>query len=263
MKNKKKDIKLLIIIIFTFTLGIVTSGLTISYAATTLSSKNVYYDNTNSGGSSSNVAGAIDELYATAEDQDILKAEIKTELIDIIYPVGSIFMTTDKKDYGTPEQVNEKIGGTWERYATDRTLVGYKDSGNEVDYTNGSKTVKLKSENLPDHTHKTPQSSLTNGLAALNGDHKHGVGLTVDTAFTNGNINLSLGGSQTRAIGWSDSQIMYGRVNAGFTQTTGGHEHTVTGTIPEMTTTECTNCSAKEINVQDPYIVVYMYKRIA
>ena len=28
-------------------------------------------------------------------------------------------------------------------------------------------------------------------------------------------------------------------------------------------TTTCTNCSAKSINIQNPYTVVYMYKRTA
>ena len=59
---KKINIKTLIFV-FLITLGTVVAGLTISYAASTLASSSVYYDNSKSGGSSTNVSGAIDELY--------------------------------------------------------------------------------------------------------------------------------------------------------------------------------------------------------
>ena len=254
MKNRKKDVKLLIIIVFTFTLGIVTSGLTISYAAETLSSKNIHYDNTNSGGSSTNVAGAIDELYATADDQDILKKEI----IDTIYPVGSVYITTTESKV---DDVVARFGGTWERYATDTTLVGYKEGTNTINATGGSKTVTLSNTNLPNHTHTTSSKNVTNWTATENGAHNHGIGVMSDGKLVGMNIDWPGGAGITNRIGWSDSEIMYGRVNAGFTQTTGSHGHTVTGTIPSLTTNSCTNCSSSPINIQNPYVVVYMYKR--
>ena len=43
------------------------SSITAVYAVTIISSKDVIYDNTKSGGSSPNVQGAIDELYGLAE----------------------------------------------------------------------------------------------------------------------------------------------------------------------------------------------------
>lgn len=39
------------------------------------------------------------------------------------------------------------------------------------------------------------------------------------------------------------------------------HSHTITTTASNTTT--CTNCSAKSINIQNPYTVVYIYKRTA
>ena len=44
---------------------------------------------------------------------------------------------------------------------------------------------------------------------------------------------------------------------------TNKHTHTVTATVPSLTTNTCTNCSGTSFSVQDPYIVVYMYKRTA
>ena len=262
---KKLNIKKFALAVLIFTLGIVTSGLTISYAATTLSSKNVYYDNSTSGGSSSNVSGAIDELYATADDQDILKAEIKSELIDIIYPVGSIFMTTDKDNYGTAEQVNQKIGGTWERYATDRTLVGYKDSGNEVNYTNGSKTVEILEENLPSHSHKLDNIT-SSGTTEKVGNHAHRQIMYLEQTGYGHNIPATYAyfkSTTNSSFTYSTTELTNrNRWYTGYTELAGEHSHDVTITTNTGQTTGSTG-SNKEINVQDPYIVVYMYKRTA
>ena len=58
MKNKKN--------IICFLLGGVVFGTIGVYAATTLLSQSVYYDNSTSGATSTNVQGAIDELYTRA-----------------------------------------------------------------------------------------------------------------------------------------------------------------------------------------------------
>ena len=261
---KKNKLRVIVIIIFAFTLGIVTSGLTISYAAETLSSKNIHYDNTNSGGSSTNVAGAIDELYATADDQDILKKEI----IDTIYPVGSIYISTTDS---TVEAVVARFGGTWEKYSSGRTLVG--DDGtnyitnNSTKGSGGSKTVTLSTTNLPNHTHTTPSTSLTNGLAAEGGAHYHTTRMFLDQSGFSYEIpagySYYLSASGTMKFNSSTSILNANQWNIGYTNNTGAHTHTVTGTIPSMTTNSCTNCTSTPINVQDPYTVVYMYKRTA
>ena len=252
MKNRKKDVKLLIIIVFTFTLGIVTSGLTISYAAETLSSKNVYYNNTNSGGSSTNVSGAIDELYATADDQDILKAEIKSELMDTIYPKGSVYISTTDS---TVTAVETRFPGTkWELYSTGKTLIG---AGTGTDSNNISKTftvsennsktgayqIQINETNLPSHSHGIPSLS---GYTTPT-THTFGVGGTGQYSVTPG--------------GTTDSMVL------GTKNYSGGASQYIE--IPSLTvttnasnTTTCTNCSQKAISVQDPYTVVYMYKRI-
>ena len=52
-------------VIIAFIVGIIISGTTV-YAATTLLSQSVYYNNSTSGATSTNVQGAIDELYTRA-----------------------------------------------------------------------------------------------------------------------------------------------------------------------------------------------------
>ena len=223
--------------IFGFTIGTIIASITATYAATTLSSKNVYYDNSNSGGSSTNVAGAIDELYATADDQDILKKEI----IDTIYPVGSVYITTTESKL---EDVVARFGGTWERYATDTTLVGYKEGTNTVNATGGTKTVTLTNANLPSHSHGIPSLS---GYTTQT-THTSPINNTGDYAVTaGGNTNGMVLGSKI------------GANNASWSITI----PSLTVTTNASNTTTCTNCSQKAISVQDPYTVVYMYKRTA
>ena len=71
MKKINENIKLIIGII----VAIVISSMISIKAATTLSSTSVYYDTSKSGGSSSNVNGAIDELYSLTTDRDKLKTD--------------------------------------------------------------------------------------------------------------------------------------------------------------------------------------------
>lgn len=68
MKKIKEIIKNNIKIVIAFILGGVVFGTLGVYAATTLLSQSVYYNNTNSGATSTNVQGALDELYTRASN---------------------------------------------------------------------------------------------------------------------------------------------------------------------------------------------------
>ncbi|WP_430602217.1 hypothetical protein IGJ02_002528 [Enterococcus sp. DIV0724b] len=76
-------------------------------------------------------------------------------LIDLIYPVGSIYMSTKDID------LNSFIGGTWERIKG-KVLVGVDET--DVDFvagkTGGSKTHTLTVNEMPSHGH---QLGLTKG----------------------------------------------------------------------------------------------------
>ena len=62
MKKVKKFLLGNIKTVIAFVLGILLSGVTV-YAATSLLSQSVYYNNTTSGATSTNLQGALDELY--------------------------------------------------------------------------------------------------------------------------------------------------------------------------------------------------------
>ena len=74
------------------------------------------------------------------------------EILDAMYPVGSVYITTDKNNPGN------FIGGTWEQFGQGRTLVGEgtgNDGSTSMSFTsgqeNGSYNVCLSKENIPNY----------------------------------------------------------------------------------------------------------------
>ena len=73
-------------------------------------------------------------------------------LVDMFYPVGSIYISTSSANPGT-----WMTGTTWVRYANGRVLVGVSESESEfstVGKTGGEKTHKLTVNEMPSHTHQ-------------------------------------------------------------------------------------------------------------
>lgn len=101
------------------------------------------------------VENNIVTISADAEIQDSGKSinDIKSidDIIDIIYPVGSIYISTVSTNPGTLFGV-----GTWTAFGAGKTLVGL-DSGdtafNTVEKTGGAKTHKLTVTEMPGHNH--------------------------------------------------------------------------------------------------------------
>ena len=211
----------------------------------------------------------ITPINMTKKELIALNEEIKNtsakELANYLYPVGSIYMSTTDD---TVEKVQTKFGGTWVKYSSGTTLVG-DDGTNYITNdsskgSGGSKTVTLTDKNLPNHTHTTPSTNLNNGVAENGGEHTHHVYL-YDGGYSGGiTIPAETMYLQSAARLWTASEITNkNQARAGFAVSGGAHTHTVTGTIPAMTTNSCTNCSSSPINVESPYTVVYMYKRTA
>ena len=93
-------------IIITLIIG-VTLSTTLSYclAETLIDSKNVYYKD-NSNLVADNVQDAID---GTCVKFDNNLSNLKNEIINEIYPIGSIYISTE---LSTIEAVQEKLGGS-------------------------------------------------------------------------------------------------------------------------------------------------------
>lgn len=297
-KNNSISIKNVIIL----TLFILVVSISGSYAATNyvISAKKVEYsDNSNLG--VNNVQAAIDGTCTKfSNGLSSLKTEIKNEILFDMYPVGSIYISTDMS---TIDQVKEKLGGEWEVYGKGKTLVGVDSSDSDfktVNKTGGSKTRTLSVTQIPSlsvvgktetgsisssgaHTHSTIATS-TSSLALTaqsSGDHSHGnnngnfyTGSDMITRTT-----VAAGSNKSGILSMTTSGNGVQRINA--TTTAGAHTHNVTGTvnipalaisssgahthtIPSLSVSATyKNDSQTAINIQNPYITVYMYRRVS
>ena len=127
-----------------------------SYAATNYAisaTKIGYSDNSNLG--ADNVQAAIDGTCTKFSNQlTNLKNEVKTETINEMYPIGSIYISTT---LSTPTQVANAIGGTWQFFGDGKVL---RSSSGTSEQTGGSSTVTLTTSNLPNHSHSyTPSGT--------------------------------------------------------------------------------------------------------
>lgn len=198
-------------------------------------------------------------------------ANLDTEIdnlnnIDKLYPIGSIYITT------TATNPSTIFGGTWVAYSQGRQLVGVGSNGiSSYSYnaTGGSSTVKLTSANLPAHSHTitptgTVASTFTGNEVITNstGSHTHIVpfGRAVEEASGFG-LPYAPGGAYVNRV------FVYGLSR--LIATAGSHTHTITptGTVTstftgsEVTTSSVGN--SNNLNIQNPYITVYMWKRTA
>lgn len=219
--------------------------------------ENVNYDNTVSGSAEDNVQGAIDDLY---------------DKLDDMHPVGSVFLTVNNTNPST------YFGGTWERIAKGRALVGLDENDTDFDSaeeTGGSKTVNLNhSHSLSAHTHG--MNSHTHGL---NG-HSHGLGAAYgEINFTPSNSGVYLRYKST--AGWTPNYVQiagaasessthptqyYGMIIGG---TTDGAASTAKTATPSNNNSEGpskdytdSKLSSSQSVIQ-PYFTVYIWKRTA
>ena len=239
-------------------------------------------------------------LALNEEYQNVAYENLKEQLLNDTYPVGSIYMSTSDD---TIEKVENKFGGTWVRYAEDTTLVGYQENTNEVNDTGGSKTVTLTTGNLPSHNHTiTPAGTITSkftGSSATTNtvDINHGHDFSANTSTTgahahkpyrNGYFFVMGASAGETTDGYSAGTAFNGTNKSRETTTTvdGNHYHSVSGTTGWMrennthnhtvtakgsvtstfkgtSGTTSNTGSGTAISVQDPYTVVYMYKRTA
>ncbi len=206
------------------------------------------------------VAYSKSDLIALNEEiTNTTYEKLKTKLLDDTYPVGSIYISTTDD---TIDKVKERFGGTWVKYSEGTTLVG-ANASYAVNSTGGSSTVSLNAANLPNHTHTTKSASLQNGVTSSNGSHSHNgtfAGTNIKIIYADNN-NVST----NDVWGFIDmSKVYLTKYHSILTMgASGEHTHSVTGTIPSLSTESCSNCSSTAFSVQNPYTSVYMYKRTA
>lgn len=182
---------------------------------------------------------------------------VKTsDIVNLIYPVGSIFISTVNTNPGTYIS-----GTTWTVFGKGKTLVGV--SSDDTDFsssekTGGAKTVTLTSaqsgvpahahglnshthsvgahaHGLNSHTHTYDKSSATSGSTKLSvanlpaHTHPTNTYVTSDQAAT---FAVSNSGADTSGGGWFVDQFLVktgkNNRNSGSTGSTTGHTHSIT-----------------------------------
>ena len=151
------------------------------------------------------------------------------KLRDIFYPVGSIYQST------TSTNPSEFIGGTWERYAKGRVLIGVDDSGGKGAFGNANSNGGSRYP-LTQHSHQL--KTILNGAAAKNPDTHYG-------------IKYSGGG--TNQATWETWRVGdMGRLN--------NNDNSFAGQTGGLAKDE--GQSAEALNYQE-YTTVYTFRRIA
>lgn len=149
--------------------------------------------------------------------------EFHNNLINIIYPVGSIYMSVNNVSPAT------FLGGTWERIQD--TFLWCAGSKHAAGSTGGEETHTLSVAEIPSHTHLIRHNREDNGGYVPANAYAHAV---QSGSETNGNTGNGLFTDRIK-----DSDVWSG---SGFNQPTGG---------------------SLSHNNMPPYLSVYVWKRTA
>lgn len=160
-------------------------------------------------------------------------------LLDYVYPVGSIRMTTSTTGATT------FMGGTWVLWGAGKVPIGVNSSDSDfstVEKTGGAKTVTLAVGNLPSHSHTLSSGTVT---VASGGAHTH--------TASKGSYKVGSGSGSTYKYFTNDGSTSPQSISS-----SGSHTHTAT-----LSGSTGTSGSGTAVNKLPPYITCYMYKRTA
>lgn len=159
----------------------------------------------------------------------------------------------------TNEQVVARYGGTtWERIQ-DRYLVA-AGSNHTVNTTGGSSTVTLTTDNLPSHSHSYTNTIVGSNALTINQIPKHHHAINNGANGGAGNDGYGVMYNIEAIHGdhnwWNFSDAtMYSSYVGG----SGSHTHS---DISQSKTTGTTG-SGTAVNIEPPYIAIYMWRRTA
>jgi hypothetical protein len=216
-------------------------------------------------------------------------SKLKSALVDLLYPVGSIYMSANSASPST------LFGGTWEAWGQGRVPVGVG-SGYAANSTGGAASVDitLTENNMPSHNHVfTPSGSVSStftgtasNTTAESRGHTHGIysdGQHGHTATVYYRPPSGAGGytaiagsrdnsSSSSTTGWVSIAENGNHSHGGWTQDRSQdhtHAYTPSGSVSSTFTGTTAGSSsagsgaAFSVNTMQPYITCYMWKRTA
>ena len=218
-------------------------------------------------------AAIADQINSLNSSVNTLTSQVNNlSAVNKLYPVGSIYISTSSTN---PSSL---FGGTWQAYAPGRKIVGVGSNGKTTynyNASGGSSTKTISTSNMPSHNHTiTPAGTVTSTFkgsqvtSSSGGIHSHTVpfGKASNEASGYGLLPFSSGGDS-----YYDRVLVTTDYNKGirFDPNTSQHNHTLTssGTVTSTFTAKSATTSSKgstsSFSIQNPYIVVYMWKRTA
>ena len=190
-------------------------------------------------------ATALDGTTTTFTQQGVEVA--KTEIVDMIYPVGSIYMSVNNVSPST------LFGGTWVQIQDKFLLASGQNYTNGN--TGGSDTHRLNANELPAHTHVIPEHS--HKIDALNLDRIQ--------MYKEDTISETTPGLYINAQGSYITERGMVPFRAG-TSLSSGNEwvHTVPSTTSwSQATTSGSTGNGQAFSTMPPYLVVNVWQRTA
>lgn len=175
-----------------------------------------------------------------------------TDLLNLIYPVGSIYMSVREV---SPQTF---LGGSWRKIegkfllsASSTFPAGTSGGNKDAVVVAHTHTLSGSAVSNGAHTHTV------NGTAATGGSHSHNVGRDRDCASGSANWSVHTAGV-SGAKGTSPTSTHDGHTHTvtGTAESNGAHTHTLSGTATS------TGVSGTNANMP-PYLSVHMWERIA
>lgn len=237
-QDKKRKIRIYTIV----SLIVVVFGCASSSAQTYISASNVEYTDNSSLGAS-NVQDALDKICIKFDNQ-------LSDKINALYPVDSIYITTAESSSNSVKEKFSKLGldTEWEEYSTGKELVSADGKTYIVNKSGGSlnKKIEISASNVKGTV--SSYSGNSGGTAiSLEQTPK---GLARHTIVSGGAWSLGLwGGHGDGNVVTMSDQTGYGTYGQAHSHTI-NHGHTFSGTAVTLNQ-----------DIQDDYVVVYMYKR--
>ena len=198
-----------------------------------------------------------DESGNTIIQMPITRAKNVEDLIEMIYPVGSIYMSAVATSPAT------LFGGVWEALDEGRVLIG-ANSTYAAGSTGGEATHTLTASEMPSHTHSGTTDSAgahthTRGTMDITGSL---VAPGISSSFYDATGAFTPKGSRNQndprhySANGAYNTVNFNASNSwtGSTSSSGAHSHSVT--INE------TGGGVAHNNMQ-PYLAVYMWKRVS
>ena len=137
---------------------------------------------TSTAGASSNTTVAASTAYVTGA---ITGFDTKQNILDAIYPVGSLYISTASANPSTA------LGGTWVSFGQGKVLAGFDDAGTpDTDFDTGGETGGRKDSVLPEHTHGVTHTTVTEKVTG-----------SFDGNSTHSNLNASASTETTTTAG--------------------------------------------------------------